>query len=103
MVQFAERLPDAAIVSALSRQLSWIPMDAIMALKTPQVRQFYASKAAANTWSVLGLFQGHDEGDLEAAILGVESDREQVELLQMHKDGITVTKYSAKRRFEKCL
>lgn len=63
----------------------------------------------------LGLRQGHDEADLEAAILRqleslhpgtgpgeeppiglilcAESSREQVELLQMHKDGITVAEY----------
>lgn len=122
MVKFAESFPDAAIVSTLSTQLSWSHMVAIVALKTPQARQFYASHAATNTWSVrelahqierkaferaelatlqvtpvqaesveanttvqatspaqvfkdpyfldfLGLRQGHDEADLEAAIL----------------------------------
>jgi hypothetical protein len=37
MANFAEHFPDAAIVSTLSRQLSWIPMVAIVALKTLQV------------------------------------------------------------------
>jgi predicted nuclease of restriction endonuclease-like (RecB) superfamily len=119
MVKFAESFPDAAIVSTLSAKLSWSHMVAIVALKTPQARQFYADQAAANTWSVrelahqierkafertelaslqaptpvraepveafgtspaqvfkdpyfldfLGLRQGHDEADLEAAIL----------------------------------
>lgn len=111
MVKFAESFPDAAIVSTLSTQLSWSHMVAIVALKTPQARQFYASQAAQNGWSVrelahqidrkafertelatlqapaaqpttpaqvfkdpyfldfLGLRQGHDEADLEAAIL----------------------------------
>lgn len=125
MVKFAEGFPDAAIVSTLSAQLSWSHMVAIVALKTPQARQFYAEQAATNTWSVrelahqierkaferpelaslqilptgqaptpvraepveanptspaqvfkdpyfldfLGLRQGHDEADLEAAIL----------------------------------
>ncbi len=119
MVRFAESFPDAAIVSTLSTQLSWSHMVAIVVLKTPQARQFYASQAATNTWSVrelhhqierkafertelaalqtntsvqaepvvaantapalvfkdpyfldfLGLRQGHDEADLEAAIL----------------------------------
>jgi len=39
MAEFAERFPEAAIVSTLSRQLSWSPMATIMALKTPQARQ----------------------------------------------------------------
>ncbi len=118
MVKFAESFPDAAIVSTLSTQLSWSHMVAIVALKTPQARQFYASQAAQDGWSVrelahqierkafertelaalqtptpvraepveaqstpalvfkdpyfldfLGLRQGHDEADLEAAIL----------------------------------
>jgi predicted nuclease of restriction endonuclease-like (RecB) superfamily len=119
MVKFAESFPDAAIVSTLSTQLSWSHMVAIVALKTPQARQFYASQAAQDGWSVrelahqierkafertelaalqtptsvqaepvetahtnpalvfkdpyfldfLGLRQGHDEADLETAIL----------------------------------
>jgi len=40
MVQFAVRFPNAAMVSALPTPLSCNHMDAIVALKTPQVRQF---------------------------------------------------------------
>ena len=113
MVKFAEGFPDAAIVSTLSTKLSWSHMVAIVALKTPQARQFYAQQAAQDGWSVrelhhqierkaferteianaqspalpiadsaptlvfkdpyfldfLGLRQGHDEADLESAIL----------------------------------
>lgn len=119
MVKFAQAFPSAEIVSTLSTQLSWSHMVAIVALKNPQARQFYASQAATHTWSVrelrqqierkafertelaslqastpvraelvealgtspaqvfkdpyfldfLGLRQGHDEADLEAAIL----------------------------------
>jgi len=45
MVKFAESFPDAAIVSTLSTQLSWSHMVAIVALKTPQARQYYAQQA----------------------------------------------------------
>jgi len=119
MVKFAESFPDAAIVSTLSTKLSWSHMVAIVVLKTPQARQFYAQQAAQDGWSVrelhhqierkafertelaalqtavpvqaevivaqsatpapvfkdpyfldfLGLRQGHDEADLESAIL----------------------------------
>jgi hypothetical protein len=57
MVKFAESFPDAAIVSTLSAKLSWSHMVAIVALKTPQARQFYADQAATNTWSVRELAQ----------------------------------------------
>ncbi len=119
MVQFAQTFPEPEIVATLSRQLSWSHFVNLIPLKTEQARQFYASQAAANTWSVrelrhqidrkalertelaslqadapirtassnasshspalvfkdpyfldfLGLRQGHDEADLEAAIL----------------------------------
>lgn len=110
MVKFAEAFPDAEIVSTLSTQLSWSHLVAIVALKTPEARAFYAQRAALDGWSVrelshqidrkaferteiaaaqtpalaaspalvfkdpyfldfLGLHQGHDEADLEAAIL----------------------------------
>lgn len=118
MVKFAQAFPSAEIVSTLSTKLSWSHMVAIVALKNPQARQFYAQRAAQDRWSVrelthqierkafertelaalqaptpvqaepvatpslpalvfkdpyfldfLGLRQGHDEADLEAAIL----------------------------------
>jgi predicted nuclease of restriction endonuclease-like (RecB) superfamily len=112
MVQFAQTFPQPEIVATLSRQLSWSHFVNLLPLKTEPARQFYASQAAANTWSVrelrnqierkaferteianaqasvlqtadaepavvfkdpyfldFGLRQGHDEGDLEAGIL----------------------------------
>jgi predicted nuclease of restriction endonuclease-like (RecB) superfamily len=119
MVQFAQAFPLPEIVTTLSRPLSWSHFVNLLPLKTEPARQFYASQAATNTWSVrglrhpidrkafertelaalqthtpvqaelveaantapaqvfkdpyfldfLGLRQGHDEADLEAAIL----------------------------------
>jgi predicted nuclease of restriction endonuclease-like (RecB) superfamily len=113
MVQFAQTFPQTEIVATLSRQLSWSHFVNLLPLKTESARQFYASQAATNTWSVrelrhqierkaferteiasaqspaslsadaapalvfkdpyfldfLGLHQGHDEADLESAIL----------------------------------
>ncbi len=116
MVRFAQAFPDAEIVSTLSTKLSWSHLVAIVPLKTPEARRFYAVQAALEGWSVrelsnqidrkaferteiastqapavpaaqlahtepaqvfkdpyfldfLGLRQGHDEADLEAAIL----------------------------------
>lgn len=113
MVKFAQAFPAPEIVSTLSTKLSWSHLVAIVALKTTQAQQFYASQAAQEGWSVrelakqierkafertaiagaqapvpqdtdaapaqvfkdpyfldfLGLRQGHDEADLESAIL----------------------------------
>ena len=113
MVKFAQAFPAPEIVSTLSTKLSWSHLVAIVALKTTQAQQFYASQAAQEGWSVrelakqierkafertaiasaqapvpqdadaapalvfkdpyfldfLGLRQGHDEADLETAIL----------------------------------
>lgn len=114
MMRFAEAFPNAAIVSTLSTQLSWSHLVAIVALKTPEARAFYAQRCTQERWSVrelnhqidrkayerteiaqaqtaglptstetapalvfkdpyfldfLGLRQGHDEADLETAIL----------------------------------
>jgi predicted nuclease of restriction endonuclease-like (RecB) superfamily len=123
-VQFAQVFAEPEIVATLSRQLSWSHFVNLLPLKTEPARQFYASQAATQTWSVrelrqqierkafertelaslkapttdqsradpaapaealdstlaqifkdpyfldfLGLRQGHDEADLEAAIL----------------------------------
>jgi hypothetical protein len=57
MVKFAEAFPDAAIVSTLSTKLSWSHMVAIVALKSPNARQFYAQHAAMDAWSVRELHQ----------------------------------------------
>ena len=118
MVQFAQVFAEPEIVATLSRQLSWSHFVNLLPIKTEQARQFYASQAASQTWSVrelrhqierkafertelatlqvtpvhaesvqalgasptqifkdpyfldfLGLRQGHDEADLESAIL----------------------------------
>ena len=65
MTKFAESFPDAAIVSTLSTQLSWSHMVAIVALKTLPARQFYASQAATNTWSVRELHHQIDRKAFE--------------------------------------
>ena len=52
MVQFAQAFPQPEIVATLSRQLSWSHIVNLLPLKTESARQFYASQAATNTWSV---------------------------------------------------
>ncbi len=69
-------LPLTQFVATLSRQLSWSHFVNILPLKRLDKHERQAGEEAP-----IGL------------ILCAESSREQVELLQMHKDGITVAEY----------
>jgi len=42
MVQFAQLFPEEAIVVTLSRQLSWSHFHALLPIKDPLTREFYA-------------------------------------------------------------
>ncbi|HDZ37636.1 MAG TPA: DUF1016 family protein, partial [Marinobacter sp.] len=52
MVQFAATFPDEAIVVSLIRQLSWTHFIALIPLKDPHQRDYYAQMASAERWSV---------------------------------------------------
>jgi predicted nuclease of restriction endonuclease-like (RecB) superfamily len=52
MLQFAEVLPDGAIVATLSRQLSWSHFKEIIPLKDPLQREFYTEMCRIERWSV---------------------------------------------------
>jgi len=52
MVQFAVTFPDEAIVVSLIRQLSWTHFIALIPLKDPHQRDYYAQMASAERWSV---------------------------------------------------
>ena len=52
MVQFAATFPDERIVVSLSRQLSWSHVVALIPLKDPLQRDYYAQMASAERWSV---------------------------------------------------
>ena len=52
MVQFAEVFPDSEIVVSLIRQLSWTHILALIPLKQPLQREFYAEMCRAERWSV---------------------------------------------------
>lgn len=52
MLQFAEYFPDSQIVVTLSRQLSWSHFVAILPLKDPLQREFYAEMCRVENWSV---------------------------------------------------
>ncbi len=52
MVQFAATFPDEQIVVSLIRQLSWTHFIALIPLKDPLQRDYYAQMASAERWSV---------------------------------------------------
>jgi predicted nuclease of restriction endonuclease-like (RecB) superfamily len=57
MVQFAEVFPDSEIVVSLIRQLSWTHILALIPLKQPLQREFYAEMCRIERWSVRTLRQ----------------------------------------------
>lgn len=52
MVQLAEAFPQEEIVVTLSRQLSWSHFSALLPLKQPLQREFYAEMSRTEGWSV---------------------------------------------------
>lgn len=52
MLRFAEAFPDREIVSTLSRELSWSHFLALIYLKEPLQRDFYAEMVRIEHWSV---------------------------------------------------
>jgi predicted nuclease of restriction endonuclease-like (RecB) superfamily len=60
MVQFAEAFPDPEIVAALRRQLSWAHFRALIPLKDPLKREFYAEMCRSEGWSTRALQQKID-------------------------------------------
>lgn len=52
MLQFAEQFTDYEIVVTLSRQISWSHILTLLPMKTAEMREFYANKAAAHQWGV---------------------------------------------------
>jgi predicted nuclease of restriction endonuclease-like (RecB) superfamily len=51
MVQFAESFPDAEIVAALLRQLSWTHFTMLIPINEPLKRDFYAEMCRVEGWS----------------------------------------------------
>ena len=57
MIQFAQAFPDEAIVVTLSRQLSWSHFHALLPIKDPLARDFYAEMCRIENWDVRTLRQ----------------------------------------------
>ena len=54
MIQFAEIFPDEQIVVSLIRQLSWTHFIALIPIKDPIKRDFYAEMCRIEKWNVCG-------------------------------------------------
>lgn len=74
MMNFAETFPDAQIVSALSRQLSWSHFKEIVYLKQPLQKEFYAEMCRIERWSVRTLRQQVDSMLYERTALSKKPD-----------------------------
>jgi len=60
MLQFAEAFPDPEIVAALWRQLGWSHFKALIPMKEPLKREFYAEMCRIEGWSTRALQQKID-------------------------------------------
>jgi hypothetical protein len=98
VVEFSDAFPIAAIVSTLSAKTSRHMVQLVLTLT-----QFVATLSRQLSWSFFinllpfKMLDKHERQPGEEAPIGLilcaESSREQIELLQMHKDGITVAEY----------
>ncbi|MFZ1381273.1 MAG: PDDEXK nuclease domain-containing protein [Scrofimicrobium sp.] len=57
MIQFAQEFPDEQIIVSLGRQLSWTHFRALLPLKSPEARAFYAQEVLNQGLGVRGLRQ----------------------------------------------
>jgi len=57
MIQFSQVFPDEAIVVTLSQQLSWSHFHALLPIKDPLARDFYAEMCRIERWDVRTLRQ----------------------------------------------
>jgi predicted nuclease of restriction endonuclease-like (RecB) superfamily len=52
MIQLSQLFPDEAIVVTLSQQLSWSHFHALLPIKDPLAREFYAEMCRIERWDV---------------------------------------------------
>lgn len=88
MVRFAEAFPDAEIVSTLSRQLSWSHFQALIYLKDPLERDFYAEMSRVERWPVRTLRERIDGMLYERTALSRKPEETiRHELAALHEKG----------------
>ena len=74
MVQFAEAFPEEPIVATLWRHLSWSHFRALLPLKQPMQREFYAEMCRIEGWSVRTLGERIDSMLFERTALSRQPD-----------------------------
>jgi uncharacterized membrane protein len=87
MMQFAEIFPDEQIVASLIRQLSWTHIIALLPLKQPLQREFYAEMCRIERWSVRTLRRQIDSMLYERIALSKKPD----ELIRHELDALRAT------------
>ncbi|WP_343666408.1 PDDEXK nuclease domain-containing protein [Paraburkholderia tropica] len=91
MVQFAVTFPDERIVVSLSRQLSWSHIVALIPLKDPLQRDYYAQMASAERWSVRTLRERIDSMLYERTALSQKPDETIAQELATLRDAQRMT------------
>ena len=89
MIQFAEIFPEEQIVVSLVRQLSWTHFIALIPIKDPIKRDFYAEMCRLEKWNVKTLRNKIDSMLFERTVLSKKSEevvRYEVEALR--KEGL---------------
>src|SRR5690606_14173743 len=74
MVQFAATFPDEQILVSLIRELSWTHFIALIPLKDPLQRDYYAQMASVERWSVRPLRERIDSMLYERTALSRQPD-----------------------------
>jgi len=74
MVRFVEAFPDAAIVSALRRHLSWSHLKQLTYIAEPLKRDFYAEMCRIEGWSTRALAEKIDGMQYERTALSKKPD-----------------------------
>ncbi|EOX9049988.1 TPA: PDDEXK nuclease domain-containing protein [Pseudomonas aeruginosa] len=91
MVQFAATFPDERIVVSLIRQLSWTHFIALIPLKDPLQRDYYAQMASAERWSVRTLRERIDSMLYERTALSQKPDETIAQELASLRDAQRMT------------
>ncbi len=84
MMQFSQLFAETEIVVTLSRQLSWSHFIALLPLKKPEARLFYAKKVSAENWGVRELRENIENKYFERAKLAGF----QMKHIETREDGI---------------
>ncbi len=91
MVQFAATFPDEQILVSLIRELSWTHFIALIPLKDPLQRDYYAQMASAERWSVRTLRERIDSMLYERTALSQKPDETIAQELAALRDAQRMT------------